>query len=114
MAHRGRSYNSHLLPGRAAIGAAHDHARGLLDRLDRFGEIAFRALVPDDHFPEPADRFGDFHRQAHRFHFFQREPDVFTINPVAKPKSNVRGSIARGNLSRLAVLRPEPELMTSI
>ena len=37
-----------------------------------------------------------------------------TINPVAKPKSKVRGSTARGNLSRLAVFRPDPALMTSI
>src|SRR6267378_5262821 len=38
----------------------------------------------------------------------------FTIKPVAKPKSKVRGSTARGNLSRLAVFMPEPELITSI
>ena len=36
------------------------------------------------------------------------------MSPVAKPKSKVRGSIERGNLSRLAVLRPEPALITSI
>ena len=37
-----------------------------------------------------------------------------TINPVAKPKSKLRGRIERGNLSRLAVFMPEPALMTSI
>src|SRR5260370_1386867 len=38
----------------------------------------------------------------------------FTISPVAKPKSKVRGRIARGNLSRLAVFMPDPALITSI
>jgi hypothetical protein len=38
----------------------------------------------------------------------------FTIRPVAKPKSKLRGRTERGNLSRLAVFMPEPALMTSI
>src|SRR5258708_13662344 len=38
----------------------------------------------------------------------------FTINPVAKPKSKLRGRIERGNLSRLAVFCPDPALITSI
>src|SRR5579859_4372703 len=38
----------------------------------------------------------------------------WTILAVGKPKRKVRGSTERGNLSRLAVFRPEPELITSI
>src|ERR1700730_16426664 len=38
----------------------------------------------------------------------------FTINPVANPKSKLRGRIERGNLSRLAVFCPDPALITSI
>src|ERR1700686_5581552 len=38
----------------------------------------------------------------------------FTINPVAKPKSKLRGRIERGNLSRLAVFCPDPALITWI
>ena len=41
-------------------------------------------------------------------------PTSFTIMAVVKPKSKLRGSTARGNLSRLAVFRPDPELITSI
>src|ERR1700760_3135480 len=33
---------------------------------------------------------------------------------VVKPKSKLRGNTERGNLSRLAVFMPEPELITSI
>ena len=36
------------------------------------------------------------------------------IRPIAKPKSKLRGRIARGNLSSLAVERPLPALITSI
>src|ERR1700726_4220638 len=38
----------------------------------------------------------------------------FTISPVAKPKSKVRGRIARGNLSRLPGVMPDPELFKSM
>ena len=36
------------------------------------------------------------------------------ISAIAKPMSKLRGRIARGNLSSLAVLRPLLALMTSI
>src|ERR1700738_3345023 len=38
----------------------------------------------------------------------------FTINPVAKPKSKLRGRIERGNLSRLAGVCPDPAVITAV
>src|ERR1043166_8500926 len=59
-----------------ALRTTHNHASLLLDRLERLGEIRLRALVADHDFPEPADRFGDFHRQPERAHLLDRQPHV--------------------------------------
>ena len=42
------------------------------------------AHVADHDFPEPADRFGDFHRQPQRLHFLEAEPHVLHHQPGGK------------------------------
>ena len=95
--------------------AAHHHAGALLDRLDRGGEIRTPRPSRRSRLPRAVPTASATSIDSPSDFISSRQSRTsLTISPVAKPKSKVRGSTERGNLSRLAVLSPEPALMTSI
>ena len=77
---RGRRVLTHSLRSPRARSTHHNACR-LFDRLDCGGEIRLRTHLADHDFPKAPDRFGDFHRQAKRFHLVQTQPHVLHHQP---------------------------------
>ena len=103
---------SALLRRVAASLATHHHTRCFLDRIfDRCGR-GIRTPRPwslDHDLPQaarPLRRLPSTVPATSSLRGHSRTS--FTISPVVKPKSKVRGRIARGNLSRLAEFLPSP------